>query len=60
MPAKRMNREEFFAKLAPLDEDRLRKVVWNLYLQGSAVVRERIEDELDPAEQDRRKQAAAG
>jgi hypothetical protein len=43
MPANRMNREEFFAKLAPLDEDRLRKVLWNLYWRGPASVRERIE-----------------
>src|SRR2546430_4142543 len=31
MSAKRMSREDFFAKLAPWDEDRLRKVLWNLY-----------------------------
>jgi hypothetical protein len=30
MPAKRMNREEFFAKLSPLGEDGVAKVVWNL------------------------------
>jgi len=54
-----MNREEFFAKLAPLDEDRLRKALWNLYWRGSATVRERIEGELDPGEHARRKRAAA-
>jgi len=59
MPANRMNREEFFAKLAPLDEDRLRKALWNLYWRGSATVRERIEGELDPGEHARRKRAAA-
>lgn len=59
MPAKRMNREEFFAKLAPLNEDRLRKALWNLYWRGSAAMRERIESELDPAEHERRKRAAA-
>jgi hypothetical protein len=59
MSAKRMNREDFFAKLASLDEDRLRKVLWNLYWRGSATMRERIEDELDPAEQQRRMAAAA-
>ena len=59
MSAKRMNREDFFAKLAPLGEDRLRKVLWNLYWRGSATMRERIEDELDPAEQQRRMAAAA-
>ncbi len=58
MPPKRMNREEFFAKLSPFDEDGLRKVLWNLYWRGSAPLRERIEGELDPAEQDRRKRAA--
>ncbi len=59
MPAKRMNREEFFAKLSPFDEDGLRKVLWSLYWRGSAPLRERIEGELDPAEHDRRKRAAA-
>jgi hypothetical protein len=59
MSAKRMNREDFSAKLAPLGEDRLRKVLWNLYWRGSAAMRERIEDELDPAEQQRRMAAAA-
>jgi hypothetical protein len=54
-----MNREEFFAKLAPLDEDRLRKVLWNLYWRGPASVRERIEGELDPVEDARRRRAVA-
>jgi uncharacterized protein YfiM (DUF2279 family) len=54
-----MNRKEFFAKLAPLDDDRLRKVLWNLYWRGPAAMRERIEGELDPVEHARRKQAAA-
>jgi hypothetical protein len=60
MPANRMNREEFFAKLAPMDEAHLRKVLWNLNWRGSAQVRERIEAELSPAEQQARKQKAAG
>jgi len=59
MSAKRMNREEFFTKLAPLDQGQLRKALWTLYWRGSAAVRQRIESELDPAEQARRKQAAA-
>jgi hypothetical protein len=59
MPAKRMNREEFFTKLAPLDQDQLRKALWSLYWRGSAAMRERIEGELDPAENARRKRAAA-
>jgi hypothetical protein len=53
-----MNRDEFFAKLAPLGEDHLRKALWNLYWRGSAPMRERIEGELDPAEQIQRKRAA--
>ena len=48
-----MNREEFFATLAPLDDGRLRKVLWNLYW-GPAAMRERIEGELDPVEHARR------
>jgi uncharacterized protein YfiM (DUF2279 family) len=57
MPAKRMNRDEFFAKLTQLDEDGLRKVLWGLYWRGSASLRERIEGELEPPERGRRKQA---
>jgi hypothetical protein len=49
MVTKRMSREEFFAKLSPLDSERLRKVLWSLYWRGSAPLRERIEGELDPA-----------
>ncbi|HSJ44851.1 MAG TPA: hypothetical protein VK923_09240 [Euzebyales bacterium] len=44
----RMNREQFFANIAPLDEERLRKALWNLYWRGTAKMRERIEAELDP------------
>jgi hypothetical protein len=29
--AKRMNREQFFRVVSELDEDRLRKALWNLY-----------------------------
>ena len=45
---KRMDRTEFMAKLSPLDEERMRKVLWNLYWRGSAAIRERIEAEIDP------------
>jgi hypothetical protein len=48
MPANRMNREEFYAAMAPHDEARLRKVLWTVYWRGSAQLRERIEDELRP------------
>ncbi len=43
-----MNREEFFGKLAGLDEERLKKALWNLYWRGNATLRERVEAELDP------------
>jgi uncharacterized protein YfiM (DUF2279 family) len=48
MPAHRMNRDEFYRKLAPLDEERLKKALWTLYWRGSAPMRERIEAQLDP------------
>ena len=48
MPIRRMNREEFFGRLATLDEQRLKKALWNLYWRGSAAMRERIEAEIDP------------
>jgi hypothetical protein len=54
-----MNRDEFFAKLGPLDAEQRGKVLWNLYWRGSAAVRERIEGELDPPERDRRRQASS-
>lgn len=41
--AKRMNREQFFRAASGLDEDRLRKALWNLYWRGTANMRERIE-----------------
>jgi hypothetical protein len=44
----RMNREQFYAAMAGLDEERLRKALWNLYWRGAAPVRERIEAELAP------------
>jgi hypothetical protein len=47
-----MNRDEFFAKLSPLDADQLRKVLWTLYWRGSGPLRERIEDELEPGDLD--------
>ena len=55
---KRMDRKEFFGKLAPLDGERLRKALWNLYWQGSAAIRERIEAELDPDTQGRGQRSA--
>jgi len=51
VPANRMNRDEFYAAMAPNDDARLRKVLWTLYWRGNAQLRERIEDELRPPEQ---------
>ena len=45
----RMNRGEFFGRIAALDEEGLRNVMWNLYWRGSATMRERIESAIDPA-----------
>jgi hypothetical protein len=45
MPQNRMNREEFYARLSALDEERLKKALWNLYWRGAATLRERIEEE---------------
>jgi hypothetical protein len=59
MPSSRMNREEFFAKLVPLDAEQRGKILWNLYWRGTAAVRERIEGELDPPERERRRRDAA-
>jgi hypothetical protein len=50
-----MNRDEFFAALAPHDDVSLRKILWTVYWRGNAQLRERIEDELRP--QDRPKVA---
>jgi hypothetical protein len=49
-----MNREQFFGQLATLDEERLKKALWNLYWRGAAGVRERIEFELDGDQRNRR------
>ena len=53
MPANRMNRGEFYAAMAPNDDERLRKVLWTVYWRGNAQLRERIEDELRPQGQPR-------
>jgi hypothetical protein len=51
MSANRMNRDGFYAAMAPSDEARLRKILWTLYWRGDARLRERIEDELRPPDQ---------
>jgi hypothetical protein len=55
MPASRMNREEFYAKVSPLDTEQLRTALWTLYWRGTAQVRERIEDALSPLDTPKRK-----
>src|SRR5258707_2415743 len=59
MPPKRMNRDEFFGKVDGFSEDQIKKALWNLYWRGSAQMRERIERELDPAEDEARRRSAA-
>jgi hypothetical protein len=54
-----MNREQFFGRLAGVDEQRLQKALWTLYWRGSAAVRARIEAELDAIEHAARPQPAA-
>ncbi len=44
-----MNKDQFYARLAPLDEAALRKALWTVYWRGSAPVRERIETAIDPS-----------
>jgi hypothetical protein len=44
----RMSREQFFAKLEPLAEDRLRQVLWELYYKGAESLRQRIETAVMP------------
>jgi hypothetical protein len=54
-----MNREQFYGRLAALDEQRLHKALWTLYWRGSAAMRQRIEEELDAVEHGTRPQPAA-
>ncbi len=53
-----MSREQFYGQLATLDEQRLKKALWNLYRRGAAATRERIEAEIDPDQHDRGKRLA--
>ena len=60
MPANRMNREQFYAKVSGLDAGQLRKVLWTLYWRGTAQARERIEDALNLSGEPKRKPEPAG
>ena len=46
-----MNRDGFYAAMAPHDDACLRKILWTVYWRGNAQLRERIEDELRPQDQ---------
>jgi hypothetical protein len=46
-----MNRQEFYAAMAPHDDAHVRKILWTVYWRGHAQLRERIEDELRPQDQ---------
>jgi hypothetical protein len=51
----RMNREQFYDRLAALDVERTKRALWNLYWRGTAAMRQRIEAELDPDGPDQRR-----
>src|SRR5690625_4489776 len=53
-----LTRAEFYARAARLDEAALRKALWTLYWRGSAQLRERIEAQLDPQQEARRRARA--
>lgn len=59
MADKRLNKDQFFGKLAELDEAGLKTALWTLYWRGSAPMRERIESVIDPRTEAIRKVAAA-
>jgi len=44
----RLDRDQFFDKLAGMDESDLRNALWTLYWRGAAPVRQRIEAIIDP------------
>ncbi|MDN5798137.1 MAG: hypothetical protein L0H79_20650, partial [Intrasporangium sp.] len=59
MADKRLDKKQFFGKLAGLDEAGLKTALWTLYWRGSAPMRERIESVIDPRVEAIRKVAAA-
>ena len=44
----RLDREQFFEKLAQMEAMDLQKALWTLYWRGAAPLRERIEAIIDP------------
>ncbi|TWP38549.1 hypothetical protein [Leekyejoonella antrihumi] len=59
MASNRMDRGQFYARLAQLDEAGLKKALWTLYWRGAAPVRERIETVIDPSAPSTTRRAAA-
>lgn len=51
-----MHKDEFYTKIAPLDTDHLKKVLWDLYWRGGKGIRARIEALLDPERPKKRTQ----
>ena len=43
-----MHKDEFYAKIAPLDTGKLRKMLWELYWRGGKDLRKRIETLINP------------
>ena len=54
----RMTKDEFYDQASKLDEEALRKALWTLYWRGSAPMRERIEAQLDPQQEARKRKQA--
>jgi hypothetical protein len=48
----RLNRDQFFEKLAVMEATDLKKALWTLYWRGAAPLRERIEAIIDPQSTD--------
>lgn len=48
MAVKRFNRDQFFARLAEMDEVGIQKALWTAYWRGPTSTRERIESAIDP------------
>ncbi len=48
MTVNRLNREQFYDKLARMDEAALKKALWTLYWRGSASMRERVDAAIEP------------
>ena len=57
MAQARLNRDQFYDKLAGMDEADLKKTLWTLYWRGAVPLRERIEAAIDPQTQEIRKRA---